>query len=140
MDSIIKEQSNEYIIKLEVKEISNILNNFEVLKRLNLLNHDDDRETLFNRFDMQLFFGPLLAGIISKKSKLINMEKKDLRKFQRKFNSIFPNKYSVEIENYEYYEYLYKEDFRKTIKKMKRAINKLHNSKKFAYNNPINKK
>ena len=135
MDSIIKEQSNEYIIKLEVKEISNILNNFEVLKRLNLLNHDDDRETLFNRFDMQLFFGPLLAGIISKKSKLINMEKKDLRKFQRKFNSIFPNKYSVEIENYEYL-YLNEKYFTKAMKN----INKLHNSKKFAYNNPINKK
>ncbi len=137
MDSIIKEKSNEYFIKLEIEEISNILNNFEVLKRLNLLNHDEEvRETLFNRFDMEFFFGPLLAGIISKKSKLINMDEKDLRKFKRKFNSIFPIKYSSIIN---YYEYLYKEEFRKTIIKMKKTINKFHKSKKFAFNNPMNK-
>lgn len=122
VDSIIKETSNEYIIKLEIKEISNILNNFEVLKRVNLLNHND-RIKLFNRIHMKYFFGPLLAGIISKKSKLINMDRKDLRKFQRKFNSIFPSKYSEDIKNYEDFN---KEEFRK----MRNNINRLHDRKK----------
>ena len=50
---------------------------------------------------MIILFGPLLAGIIYGKSPSI--DRKDLQKFQRKFNRIFLDNYSGALKTYNEY-------------------------------------
>ena len=90
-----------YFANLPVEKISNILDSFEVLKRLNLLYRSEYRDIEFNTVDMIIYFGPLLAGIIYGKSPSI--DRKDLQKFQRKFNRIFLDNYSGALKTYNEY-------------------------------------
>lgn len=99
VNSIYENRKYRYIKNLKINEISNVMLNFEILKRLEVVNIDNKRG-IFNINHINTFFAPFLAGLIFEKSKISIMNKNELRKLQRKFNHIFEENYSYNISKY----------------------------------------